>query len=45
MENREENLKKINGQFEQMSDEQLERIAGGNSFEDKIKQFWHWITR
>ena len=36
MENREENLKKIN--------EQLEQIAGGNSFEDKIKPMSHWIT-
>ena len=29
METREENLKKINDQLEQLSDEELEKIAGG----------------
>ena len=30
MENREENLKKINAELEQLSDEELENVAGGN---------------
>ena len=29
MENREENIKKINAELEQLNDEQLEQIAGG----------------
>ena len=29
MANREENLKKINAEFEKLSDEELEKIAGG----------------
>lgn len=30
MATREENIKKINAQLEQMSDEELERVAGGS---------------
>ena len=33
MAKREENLKKINDELEKLSDEQLERVAGGNSNE------------
>ena len=33
MATREENLKKINAELEQMSDEELERVAGGNCYE------------
>ncbi len=31
MANREENLKKINAELEQLSDEELEKVAGGGS--------------
>jgi len=33
MANREENLKKINAELEQLSDEELEKVAGGNAQE------------
>ena len=36
MANREENLKKINAELEQLSDEELEKVAGGGFFS------WPW---
>ena len=36
MANREENLKKINDQLEQLSDEELEKIAGGFYARSKV---------
>ena len=41
MANREENLKKINAELEQLSDEELEKVAGGTSLEsgDDAKKF------
>ena len=36
MATREENLKKINAELEQLSDEQLEEIAGGAKWIEKI---------
>ena len=37
MANREENLKKINAELEQLSDEELEAVAGGKMFYHPVK--------
>ena len=42
--NREENLKKINAELEQLSDEELDAVAGGtlNELRDLQKLFYHY---
>ncbi|MBR2518204.1 MAG: Nif11 family protein [Selenomonadaceae bacterium] len=30
--------------LEQLSDEELDNVAGGSALGDKIKQAWDWIT-
>ena len=40
MANREENLKKINDTLEQLSDEELEKVAGGDMW-DALKMWWN----
>lgn len=31
--------------LEQLSEDELDNVAGGSTLGDKIKQMWHWITR
>ena len=30
--------------LEQLSDAELDNVAGGSSLGDKLKQIWNWIT-
>ena len=30
--------------LEQLSEEELDNVAGGSALGDKIKQIWNWIT-
>ena len=40
MANREENLKKINDELEKLSDEELDKVAGGDMW-DALKMWWN----
>ena len=48
MANREENLKKINAELEQLSDEELEKVAGGYTgdadYVKLLKDFGYFLT-
>ncbi|MBQ3451679.1 MAG: bacteriocin [Selenomonadaceae bacterium] len=30
--------------MEQLSEEELDKVAGGSAVGDKLKQIWNWIT-